>query len=310
MIRLTLCLSVLLALIGICSADDIPVISGVFMPTNISVNYEGAKTACSMQYSRLATMDEITTAFKKGYEFCRWGWIAEHKLVMLRLTPFLNCAGYNVGILIRDCPNIGSAFCVDGTGSIKIIPIVNRVASYENASLACSSIGTSIATKEQVEGNAGKLPNNSPGWYNWGVGEVQNGVFVSDVCHDTLSQASAFCYNPSLADVIINKDDSWKKIVMACLLAMVFVVLLFAAIFMRGNRFICCMGRQRTHPSDVPQAPMPTWNQTGIYRRISHANKGVLYDNLTNTQKRPSAIFPEMNIYNTHYTNMAFDTEE
>ncbi|XP_077318800.1 uncharacterized protein LOC143940873 [Lithobates pipiens] len=306
MLQQTLCLSLLLAVIGICSTDDIPVISGVFMPNNINVDYDGAKTACAMHYSRLATLDEITTAFKKGYEFCKWGWIVEHKLVMLRLTPFESCAGYNMGILIRDCPLIYSVFCANGGGSINVTTIKNRVPSYENASLACMDIG-SVATKQQIEANISNIPDNTIAWYNWGVGEVKSGVFAPSVCNDASSQASAFCYNPSLADVIINSDDQiWKTIVMACLLSLIFIVLLFAAVFMKGNKFICCMGPRKTEPQDVVQSP--TWNNTGIYRRISVANKGVLYDNLSNIDKRASPIRPEMNLYKTHYTNMAFDT--
>lgn len=309
MLQQTLCLSLLLAVIGICSTNDIPVISGVFMPNNINVDYDGAKAACAMHYSRLATLDEITTAFKKGYEFCKWGWIVEHKLVMLRLTPFEPCAGYSMGILIRDCPLIKSVICAYGNGSINVTSIKNKVPSYENASLTCKDIG-SIATKQQIEDNITNITNNTNtmAWYNWGVGEFKNGVFAPSLCYDTLSQASAFCYNPSLADVIINNDQTWKTIVMACLLSLIFIVLLFAAVFMKGNKFICCMGPRKTSPQDVIQSPGPTWNNTGIYRRISVANKGVLYDNLSNVDKRASPIRPEMNTYKTHYTNMAFDT--
>ncbi|KAM5138226.1 uncharacterized protein ACMZJ9_016824 [Mantella aurantiaca] len=299
-----------LALIGICSADDIPVMSGVFMPINISVDYGGAQAACAMHHSRLATMDEITTAFKNGYEYCKWGWTHKNRLVMLRLTPFLPCGGYSVGILIRDCPNINSVFCANGSDSVSvtIVPIKNRIASYENASKACVDNDARVATKKDIDDNIRNVTINTLAWYNYGVGQVQNEKLVLDDCFDSSSQASAFCYNPTLADVIINKDDrTLKKIIMACLLALVFVVLLLAAAIMRGNKAICCMGQRKTQPPDSPQVPVPTWNKTSIYRRISQTNKGVLYDNFANVEKRQPAIRPDMSTYKTHYSNMAFD---
>ncbi|XP_018424688.1 PREDICTED: lymphatic vessel endothelial hyaluronic acid receptor 1-like [Nanorana parkeri] len=336
MLQQTLRLSILLALLGICSAQDIPVMSGVFMPSNITGDYFQAKAVCAMHHSRLATMEEITRAYKNGYEYCKWGWIDDHRQVMLRLTPFLPCAGYSMGILIKDCPSIRSAFCVSGSGSEENVTVigVDRVPSYENATRACQDAGLVIASKQQVENDITNIADpryatqilappifsmkeetisdaahSGHAWYNGGVGEIRNGKLVSDVCYDTTSQASAFCYNPSLPDFIINNDNkTWKKIVMGCLLALIFIVLLFAAAFMKGNKFMCCMGERKSQPPVVPQGQMPSWNNTGNYRRISQGNKGALYDNSAHVERRPSTIRPGLNLYKTHYTNMAFDT--
>ncbi|KAM9302083.1 LOW QUALITY PROTEIN: uncharacterized protein PAF06_015348 [Gastrophryne carolinensis] len=286
----------------------VTVTSGVFLP-NITVDYEGAKTACALQYSRLASLDQVTNAFKNGYEVCKWGWIEEHKIVMLRLTPFLPCSNYNVGILIRDCPNIYSAFCVDDTGLVRYSAIDRTlVPSFENASLTCANSGWSVANKTQIKANISVLPADSSAWYNWGVGQIQNGSFVPDVCYDTLSHASAFCYNPDLADTYSGSDsETIKKIIVGSLLALVFVVLLAAAACMRGNRFVCCMEKRQNQPPGAITAPVPTWNTTSTYRRISQANKGVLYDNIIR-DKRPPIIRPEMSHYKTHYSNFGFDT--
>ncbi|XP_073397885.1 uncharacterized protein [Dendrobates tinctorius] len=311
MIPPTLHLCVLISVIGISSsADPIQVISGVFMPNNISVDYDGAKVACAAHYSRLATLENITVAFTKGYEFCKWGWIEERRLVMLRLTPFKACSDYNVGILIRDCPNIRSTFCVNSTsGMIQILPIpTSLVPSYENANKTCTGSGLTIATKEEMEENKGLITNSSLAWYNWGVGKVSGGNFEQNSCDDTISQGSAFCYNPALSDVLVTKDNrTWKKIAIGCIIAFIFVVLLLTAAFMRGNKCICCMGEKRTHAPETTQAPVPTWNTTSIYRRISHASKDVIYDNVVKPAKGLPAIQPDLSFYKTHYSNMGFD---
>ncbi|XP_069824229.1 uncharacterized protein [Dendropsophus ebraccatus] len=284
------------------------------MPNNISVDYDGARTACAVQNSRLATLAEITIAFRKGYEFCKWGWTEEKRIVMLRLTPFEACSDYNVGILIRDCPNIRAAFCANKTsGAISEVTIpYSLVSSYENASNTCTDNGLTIATKEQMEKNMTNITDTGLAWYNWGVGQKNNGSFAGDLCDDVLSHASAFCYNPALSDVLISKDNqTWKKIAIGCTIALIFVILLIAAAFMRGNKFICCMGDTQSQPAEtptVPSAPVPTWNTTSIYRRISQVNKDLVYDNMRYSEKRPSVIRPDMINYKSHYSNMGFDT--
>lgn len=312
MMHRTLCLSVFISVIGLsCSSDPVQVISGLFMPNNISVDYDGAKTACAMQYSRLATLEDITFAYRMGYEICKWGWIEEKRVVMPRLMPFEGCSGYNVGLLIRDCPNIRETFCVDSaSGTVFVLPIpTSLVPSYENASIICTNSRYTVATKEQIEKSASNIPANRLAWYDWGVGQLNNGIFEENSCNDVLSHASAFCYNPALSDVIISNDNrTWKKIAIGCIIAFIFVVLLAAAAFMRGNKFVCCMGDKRTHSPQTTQVPVPTWNKTSIYRRMSHMNKDTIYDNMVNVEKRPPVIRPEMSNYRTHYSNMGFDT--
>ncbi|KAM3920727.1 uncharacterized protein RB166_015145 [Leptodactylus fuscus] len=308
----TLHLALLITVIGVSwAADSVQVISGVFMPLNISVDYDGAKTACALQNSRLATLAEITSAFRNGYEYCKWGWIEEKRVVMLRLTPFEACSDYSVGILIRDCPNIRYTNCWNtSAGSVLQLPIPTRlIPSYENASKTCIANGYTIATKEQVAANASNI-SSLLSWYNWGVGQAINGSFVPDTCDDTLSHASAFCYNPALSDVLIPKDtQTWKKIAIGCIIALIFVILILTALFMRGNKCICCMPRTQPHGPETTQVPVPTWNTTSVYRRISHVNRSTTYDNV-GLEKRLPIIQPEMNFYKTHYSNMGFDTNE
>ncbi|XP_068116292.1 uncharacterized protein [Hyperolius riggenbachi] len=315
LLPLSALLSALLALIRVCSAEDIPVISGVFMPRNITVDYEGAKAACALQYSRLATLQEITVAYKNGYEYCQWGWTEEKRIAMLRLTPFLPCARHNLGILIRDCPNIRAAWCAatNDTGTVTVsgatIPW-GQVPSYENATLTCRSQALSLATYEQIQ-EAGSALTEGFAWYDSGVGQILNESrsisFKSHVCNDTASTASAFCYNPSLADhIIVDNTQTVKKIIIACLLASIFVLLLCAAFCMKGNKFICCMEKQQPQ-SPVVQAPLPNWNMASIYRRTSQAHREVEYGKVISSEMRPPAIRPEMSHYRTHYTNMGYE---
>jgi hypothetical protein len=53
----------------------------VFNLTNNKYNYEEAKYACNVHGARLATYDEVEDAYKKGGEWCNYGW-TEGKMVL------------------------------------------------------------------------------------------------------------------------------------------------------------------------------------------------------------------------------------
>ncbi|XP_075044398.1 uncharacterized protein LOC142103916 [Mixophyes fleayi] len=307
---LPLCL-ILTLIVASCSADPVQVVSGVFMVNNTSLDYDGAKVACESSSSTLATLEQITNAYNHGYKFDKWGWVEERMIVILRGAP-LPCSKNNVATLIKDCTNVRFTFCAIKTGAVYELPIniSNYSPGYDNASMTCSENGLNIATKEQIEGNIKNLTNSRPAWYNFGVGQINEGTFELNVCDEKSSQASPFCYNSTLPDVlIVNDTKMWKKIAIGCLIALVFVILLTAAIFMRGNRFVCCIGKENTHPAEVPQPPLPTWNKTSVYRHVGDMNQELWYNTKISIKNRPPVIRPDMSIYKTHYDNVGFEAE-
>ncbi|MEE6524862.1 hypothetical protein FKM82_024554 [Ascaphus truei] len=125
------------------------------------------------------------------------------------------------------------------------------------------------------------------------------------------------CCFPAVPDFLIQRNDkTWKRILIACILGSIFLILLFAAVFMRGNQFVCCPENRRTVKSDVPGGinlpppPVPTWNTTSSFRPLNN----LMDPKYVNTsdfvfEKRPPVIHPDMSKYRIHtYSNLGFDT--
>ncbi|KAM4722707.1 uncharacterized protein WCC33_008854 [Rhinophrynus dorsalis] len=208
----------------VCSADPDPnqVISGVFLTSATDLNYENASLACYNLYgANLATLDQVTNAYKNGYEVCKWGWVEEHRIVMPRLQPFQDCGNYSVGILMRDCGTLKSniTFCIRNSGNSSLLYEVNYKAenltsSFESASFTCALNGDKIPTKEQIENaKTRNITINSTAWFDWGIGFFnKEGTFEVSPCLAYGSQVSAFCYDPQRADLRVteNKDSKFS----------------------------------------------------------------------------------------------------
>ncbi|KAM4617702.1 aggrecan core protein-like [Discoglossus pictus] len=292
------------------------VISGVFLSEAENLTYFTAETACATYNASLASLAQVTNAYSHGYEFCKWGWIKEHNIVMLRLTPGEKCGNYSVGILVRECQsqNAESVFCYKNNGNSSwLYTEGNATMVYESASALCAMKGGRIATQEQIETTTNRsVTINSPAWFDRGIGEIlPNGTFIVTPCQDTKGNVSAFCYNPQMPDLLLPTDNKVVKIiVIACVLGSIFLVLLIAAAFMKGNQFICCIKDKSTlGPSGSIHSHVPTWNVTSTYRpRVLSLDPIYINTAGTNIVKRPPVIHPDMSKYRTHtYSNMGYD---
>ncbi|XP_053305133.1 uncharacterized protein LOC128467501 [Spea bombifrons] len=300
------------------SLNSVQVISGVFMTPELDVDYHNATTTCNKyENSTLASLEQVTNALKHGYELCKWAWIKEQKMVMLRLTPFEGCGNFSLGILTKEDLNRASSytFCFTKPGALSWVYDAfsgNLGSSYEDAGQTCALKGDIIATQEQIESTPTRqVTANRISWYNLGLGffDINNNFIVSPPVR-TQSQGGAFCYNPNLKDNIIQVNDTlWKRITIACVLGSIFVILLIAGIFMKGNQFICCMKDRRTVNVDGladVSPPAPKWNATGIYKPMTQ-RKDSKYISDVAIEGRPPAIRPEMNVYRSHiYSNRGY----
>ncbi|KAG8430361.1 hypothetical protein GDO86_017926 [Hymenochirus boettgeri] len=119
MVKLSTLLIFLLVLQTVLSADPSSVVSGVFMPNAESLDYISSDEMClSYNNATMSTLEQAMTAYRNGFETCKWGWVKEKMIVMLRLTPNEKCGNYSVGVLMRPCTNYrpSSVLCISENG--------------------------------------------------------------------------------------------------------------------------------------------------------------------------------------------------
>ncbi|OCT83769.1 hypothetical protein XELAEV_18021908mg [Xenopus laevis] len=181
--------------------------------------------------------------------------------------------------------------------------------SYENANLACQEQGGKIATEEDIKLTSNRTvePNN-PAWYDFGVGFIN-----TDGTFDPCDSASAFCYDKDRVDVVLQDNaETLKRLIIICILGSIFVILLIAALLMKGNQFICCLEKLPVVTRDdvgCIKYPETQWNLAPSYKVIggtvttTNANKL-----LKGTERRQSYFLPQMSQGSSpFYTNVAYD---
>ncbi|RXM35610.1 hypothetical protein EOD39_3991 [Acipenser ruthenus] len=64
----------------------------------------------------LATKEQIQMAFDLGFQTCRYGWIQNHSVVILRQEPYFQCAANRTGIIIGDIlSQLYDAYCFNAS---------------------------------------------------------------------------------------------------------------------------------------------------------------------------------------------------
>ncbi|XP_052440530.1 CD44 antigen-like [Carassius gibelio] len=76
--------------------------------------FEEARRLCEHLASSLASLEQVEKAYNKGLQTCRYGWINDSEVVILRHIQNTNCAGNKTGIIkiIQDSEKY-DAFCYD-----------------------------------------------------------------------------------------------------------------------------------------------------------------------------------------------------
>ncbi|XP_041074899.1 CD44 antigen-like [Polyodon spathula] len=65
-----------------------------------SLTYSTAEKLCMSIGTTLATKEQVQRAFDLGFQTCRYGWIQNHSIVILRQEPYTLCAANKTGIII------------------------------------------------------------------------------------------------------------------------------------------------------------------------------------------------------------------
>ncbi|XP_048828080.1 aggrecan core protein [Brienomyrus brachyistius] len=64
-----------------------------------ALDFQQAENVCRSLGTTLASLENITAAYNKDMEICRYGWISNGNVTILRRTPHPNCANNLTGIL-------------------------------------------------------------------------------------------------------------------------------------------------------------------------------------------------------------------
>ncbi|XP_030622268.1 CD44 antigen isoform X1 [Chanos chanos] len=78
--------------------------AGVFLVEGsgrYSLRFDDAQTLCAELGTELANEEQVTKAYYKGFETCRYGWINNRNVSILRQAAHPNCAANNTGVLFQ-----------------------------------------------------------------------------------------------------------------------------------------------------------------------------------------------------------------
>ncbi|XP_029438429.1 uncharacterized protein LOC115079245 [Rhinatrema bivittatum] len=297
------------------------VASGVFQASDALVSSKNASDVCSCYNASVANLTQVEAAYDNKFQTCKWGWVQEGTLVMVRLYSNESCENFNIGVL--QLPNCGNpiearVFCTNRNVTKKDIYVIypdSNISSLTDATNICVKFGYSIASQEEI--GSIRLPVGLDGWCQEGIVKIRKNT-TQLLCADyTTFNAPVYCYDPLANDYspqIPKPDTTWRKIAMGCILGGIFFILLFAALMMKGNQFICCVQDKpamademlATDQRYMPQSP--TWNTTGYYQPVKEVIDPKYLNPRVSIKSRLPAIRPEMLNYRTHnfYDNLSF----
>nr|XP_033784270.1 uncharacterized protein LOC117352159 isoform X2 [Geotrypetes seraphini] len=256
------------------------VASGVYQVEDTLVNYRNADGICRRRNATLANLAQVKAAYDNKYQTCKWSWVQNETLVMVRLYSDELCGNFQLGVLqLPPCDNFKEtrAICIDRNAknvNLYIIYHPNQTdITHTEASDICLNHGYSIASKAEIESHW--LPQGTKGWCQEGIAQTRNKT-TDLLCVNYMNfTAPVYCYDPQVPDQFrteYKEDTTWRKITMCCILAGIFVILLCAALFMKGNQFKCCHDDKHSTSNETVQSntsyilPTPTWNTTGSYQ--------------------------------------------
>ncbi|XP_078540799.1 uncharacterized protein LOC144826333 [Lissotriton helveticus] len=325
---------------GICFKRN--VVKGVFQVFARDNKTEGDRV-CGTFNATWATWDQVDVANSSGYATCSAGWVANVTKYYFKNLSGLNCTNGtngNNGTNGTDSTNgtngnngtestngtdstNGTNSTVTGSNAFFCFraalmssglypvfpPSASQLLTKTEASSLCVSLHGNLATNEEItNSNRSTIPLGLTAWYQDGIIKQNTSGMMEEVpcVNYPKVNASVFCYNANLKDAVC-VDHTWKNILMGCILASIFAILLIAAACMRGNQFICCLDKSHSgtvgNSNEVGRvtARVPTWNTTSIYTPVVDVIDPV-YSNSVNILPEPRlpAIRPEMLNYRSH----------
>lgn len=110
------------------SADEVKLRScsylGVFHIQGLdryTLTFDNAKQLCEELGTTLASLEQVTAAYGKGFESCRNGWISDGNVTIPRHVANPQCAGNQTGVITLSNPDPkNDAYCYDQTEKSEI----------------------------------------------------------------------------------------------------------------------------------------------------------------------------------------------
>ncbi|XP_058877168.1 uncharacterized protein LOC131696783 [Acipenser ruthenus] len=179
--------------------------------------------------------------------------------------------------------------------------------TYSEAMQRCLSLGDSLASKKQLSSTSTPIPDGIPAWSkDKDMVQFSSGKLTVTPCVNKPSQlASAYCFNPNITDFIpVIKDDKlWLKIAIVCIISSIFIILLMAVTFMKGNKCICCVKRKKPAEDSTLERGQGFDTVRGLHRdRIPSYQ-------ISGARTKPPVLSKALNTgYSSHYSNHGFES--
>ncbi|XP_043090406.1 CD44 antigen [Puntigrus tetrazona] len=138
--------------------------------TRYSLRFDAAERLCEDLNSSLASLEQVTNAHVKGLQTCRYGWINNLEVVILRHRPNINCAGNQTGVIPKTPENTKyDAFCFDAKDTSEM----NCAARIDPDSLNKADVSETTGTPSHLT----EVPTHQ---INFEGEESENSTFVSE----------------------------------------------------------------------------------------------------------------------------------
>ncbi|XP_049929707.1 CD44 antigen-like [Epinephelus moara] len=139
--------------------------AGVFMAEGAgrhSLNFDMAQTVCKQLESVLASPDQVQVAYDKNMQTCRYGWISNMSIAILRHTEHENCAKNMTGFIVQPHVNASEPFdvyCYDDTAG----PEENCTKKFEIRGEVAADEAAPTTAEDQEETTPKTRPEDASG---------------------------------------------------------------------------------------------------------------------------------------------------